>query len=59
MAEGGQDLKFDFKFMETLLETGINGTLWPQFTNLIVEIHDEEFTWKKIYKTTSYSQQCL
>ena len=52
MAYGGQDLAFDF--MEKLLVTGIQGTCWPKFTNLIVVIKTEggEVIWKKKYKTS-------
>lgn len=51
MAEGGQDLKFDFEFMKILLETGIDNC-WPHYTNLVVDIPDGEVTWKKIYQTS-------
>ena len=51
MAEGGQDLAFDF--MKILLATGI-GNCWPHFTNLIVVIktEDGEVIWKKKYQTS-------
>ena len=43
-----------FDFMEKLLVTGIQGTCWPKFTNLIVVIKTEggEVIWKKKYKTS-------
>ena len=51
MAEGGQDLAFDF--MKILLATG-TGNCWPHFTNLIVVIktEDGEVIWKKKYQTS-------
>ena len=54
MAEGGQDLAFDF--MKILLATG-TGNYWPHFTNLIVVIKTKDgdqsrVIWKTKYQTS-------